>query len=680
MFGFGRRKAADSRRGGGFLSRLCRDSRGNTLAIVGAALIPLTAMIGSGVDMSRAYMAKTRLQMACDAAALAGRRVMQNDTLDSAVTAEAVRFFNFNFNQGMYGTAAFTPSVTRPSTGTIRVSASTTIPTSIMRMFGFTTLPLSVTCDANLNFVNTDVMLVLDTTGSMDNDINDNSTSIDANRKITALRSAVMALYDQLAPVQSQLEANGLRLRYGIVPYSSSVNVGTLIRAVDPTYLVDSATYQSRVVNYTTMASSSTSNGPYWEYYTSTAPYYTSVMANSTSITQGNCQKFMANTAFTGFTVTPTTGGGPAPATTYSYSFPTDGTATAGGTTGEWGYTGAPVTSGTSRSCRRLRTDTTTTYHYVYTDDNYRPVIYDTSQFKLGNAVTLAAADNGQVPASTTGLSPQTLPAAATGETTRSSTWNGCIEERDTTSTVTGSSTSIPSSAFDLDINRIPNNDNTRWRPMWPDLIYYRTAGSLSASSGTWMLDLNNDGVIDTNPAYSAYYACPTQARRMQAWNRTDMQAYVNSLDPNGGTYHDIGMIWGARLLSPNGIFSADNPDTFGSMPVSRSVIFMTDGQLAPNCSIYGSYGVEQNDMRITGSGSCTDQYNRHMARFKLVCNAARGMGFSIWVIAFGTALTQEMTDCASNPNQASTASDSATLIARFREIGSNIGALRLTQ
>ena len=36
-----------------------------------------------------------------------------------------------------------------------------------MRMFGFTTLPLNVTCDASLNFVNTDVMLVLDVTGSM---------------------------------------------------------------------------------------------------------------------------------------------------------------------------------------------------------------------------------------------------------------------------------------------------------------------------------------------------------------------------------------------------------------------------------------------------------------------------------------------------------------------------------
>jgi hypothetical protein len=49
-------------------------------------------------------------------------------------------------------------------------------------------------------------------------------------------------------------------------------------------------------------------------------------------------------------------------------------------------------------------------------------------------------------------------------------------------------------------------------------------------------------------------------------------------------------------------------------------------------------------------------------------------------VIAFGTTLTSDMQACASNANQASTAADSATLIARFREIGANIGALRLTQ
>ncbi len=65
----GSRTVVDSAQRKGFLARLARDVRGNTLAIVGAALVPLSAMIGSGVDMSRAYMAKTRLQSACDAAA-----------------------------------------------------------------------------------------------------------------------------------------------------------------------------------------------------------------------------------------------------------------------------------------------------------------------------------------------------------------------------------------------------------------------------------------------------------------------------------------------------------------------------------------------------------------------------------------------------------------------------------
>ena len=43
------------------------------------------------------------------------------------------------------------------------------------------------------------------------------------------------------------------------------------------------------------------------------------------------------------------------------------------------------------------------------------------------------------------------------------------------------------------------------------------------------------------------------------------------------------------------------------------------------------------------------------MQRFKMICNAAKGMSISIWVIAFGTTLSAEMQECASNANQAST-------------------------
>ena len=54
--------------------------------------------------------------------------------------------------------------------------------------------------------------------------------------------------------------------------------------------------------------------------------------------------------------------------------------------------------------------------------------------------------------------------------------------------------------------------------------------------------------------------ACPYAARRLQAWTRADMLTYVNALTPTGSTYHDIGMLWGARLLSSGGIFAPTVP------------------------------------------------------------------------------------------------------------------------
>jgi Flp pilus assembly protein TadG len=648
MFGFGRRKAADSRRGGGFLSRLARDSRGNTLAIVGAALIPLAAMIGSGVDMSRAYMAKTRLQTACDAAALAGRRVMANDTLDANVTAEAVRFFNYNFNQGQYGTATFTPTVTRPESGKIRVAANTTIPTTVMRMFGFTNLPLSVSCDAQLSFVNTDVMLVLDVTGSMDENIN-------GTKKIVSMRDAVMALYDELRPIQTQLESNGMRLRYGVVPYSSTVNVGDLIRQVNTGYLADSAEYQTRVAVYDTPATYEALPGTQDPAVQQTY---------SGSISQDDCDKYGRNVSFSGFSPSATVGGPP-------YWIRTFENNEAQGT--DWGWSGASDTSGSTRSCRRryVQSDARVT-SYRFTRWSYEAESIDVSTYKNpSNSVTFATT-NGS--GNMTGTMPTAgtydmleLAAGGTGVTTAPPvSWNGCIEERDTVSTITASSGyTIPANAYDLNINLLPTSEETRWRPMFPDIEYRRTAGSTSTT--------NYQDFMDES-------ACPREAHRLQAWTRTDLLNYVNALQPTGNTYHDIGMIWGTRLLSNQGIFSADNPDTFNGMPVSRHIIFMTDGKMEPSCTVYGAYGIEQNDTRVTGGSSCPQQTDRHTQRMKMVCNAAKAMGYSIWVIAFGTTLQDHLTECASNANQASVASDRDELIARFRQIGANIGALRLTQ
>ena len=65
---------------GGFFKALIQDTRANTIAIAAAALVPLVAMVGGGIDASRFYMAQSRLQAACDAGALAARRAMNDDT------------------------------------------------------------------------------------------------------------------------------------------------------------------------------------------------------------------------------------------------------------------------------------------------------------------------------------------------------------------------------------------------------------------------------------------------------------------------------------------------------------------------------------------------------------------------------------------------------------------------
>jgi Flp pilus assembly protein TadG len=657
-----------------FFSRFAHDARGNTLIIVAASILPLLAMIGSGIDMSRAYMAQARLQQACDAASLAGRRVMTGTAIDSTVTNEVTKFFNFNFPQKSFQTASFTPVVTAGANQTVIISAATTIPTSIMKIFGFSTLPLSVTCNAKQDFVNTDIVLVLDTTGSMLDDVNNNHVNGGSTSKIVGLRSAVMALYDQLSPVQTQLQAAGLRLRYGVVPYSSMVNVGKLITTMSPSYMNDSSTYQTRVANY---------NQPVYIGTPGAA-----VNANETfgsAITSANCTKYSANTSFT--QSSPSASFSPNP----SGSPLNSGTAPANTTTTTYTNTSWTKTSGSGTSavgtCVRNKSVVTTTYITRYKASSSSAWIYqanaiDTSQFKTGAAVAYATNTGGTVATSGT-YDPVYIAANADSEgnppalTTATATWNGCIEELSTTSSINSSSgLTIPSNAYDLNINYVPSGSTgPHWTTAWPEMEYYRKSSSFS--SGTYQNQpMMNQGV--------AYYACPAPASRLQAWTRDDMQTYVNALSPVGGTYHDIGMAWGARLLSQTGIFGSDNPTTYpaNGMPVSRYIIFLTDGLMAPNGDSYNAWGIEYMDQRVTGSSTYnnTTDHDDHVQRFEMICNAAKSEGVSIWVIAFASALDTSLTQCASNASQASTSNSQQDLINQFTLIGKNIGALRLTQ
>lgn len=558
-----------------FLGRLRTDVRGNTLMIVAFAMMPLIAMVGSGLDMARAYVARDRLQQACDAGSLAARRLLSGPTLTTAVDTEAKNYFNFNFPQAAFGTAPFTPIVTVPSTGTVKISAATTIPTTIMKLFGFSTMNLSTSCSATQDFVGTDIMLVLDMSGSMNcppSRPNDACNEIEQpGSKMDALRDASASLYDTLKSAQDQLHANNLRLRYGFVPYNATVNVGKLVYAENPNYIRSSAPYQSRTRT-----------------------------AGPATTSQSTCNAYDGN----------------------------------------WSSYGWFSSNG---ACTNYWT--------------YRQVTLDTSAFRTGTTVLTPGGSSSS----------------------SKSQWAGCIEERQTDNLTIdgGGATTAPASAWDLNVNMLPTADASRWTPWWPEAEFNP----------------------DTRDEYTDPKYCASAASRLKEYynDKSSFMTYVNNLKPLGGTYHDIGVMWGARFISPDAIFASatpetndpndpDNPKKLRGFSIRKYMIFMTDGDLSPYLNVYTTYGAEERDKRVLGTSTGTnaqlaaEQLQRHLQRFRMACNAAKSQGIQLYVIAFSTTLTTDMQNCATNPAMASGISTSTALIAKFQEIGSKIGSLRISQ
>lgn len=510
-----------------FGRRITQCGQGNVLPMMAAALIPILATIGGGLDYARASLAKAKLQEAVDSAALAGRRAMSNDNIETA-RPQVNAFMDFNFEDGFYGTAPLQVELTKPDVGTVRVEADTTIKTTLLRLVGIDEFEIRAVGEATQNLDNVDIVLVLDTTGSMEQDL-------DGVEKIKTLREAVKSLYAELAPAQKQLRDQNLRLRIGVVPYSSTVNVGKILQDENSNYI------ETRKV-----------------------PYY------------------------------------------------------------HWAKRGR--------------------------NWDFERVEYNLDGYVRGGAL---GNKNGH-------------------SNFQNEKWDGCIEERGTINNIVGNDSrdAPPTGAHDLDIDLIPSSDTkTRWKP--------------------YIFD-----PLNGNPNTS----CPSEVTLLAELDQSDINDIVSDLIPRGSTYHDLGMIWGARLISSGGIFGSDNPSSYNGRPVRRHIIYMTDGEMsspvdscgrtfwgyciastADHSAAYSAYGIEQYDQRIGGT-DINDNNARHTKRFLMVCNAAKAKQVSVWTIAFGTKENESLKRCASNDDQAFTINESDTLVEKFAEIGRNIGALRLSE
>ncbi|WP_295635896.1 Tad domain-containing protein [Novosphingobium sp.] len=629
---------------------LSRDRSGNVIALVAAAIIPLIALVGSSIDLGRGYLAQSRLQSACDAGALAARRQMESyanfnpATQSAPVVARGKVLFDNNFPDGQYGSINRSFTVVIQNDLAILATASIRLPTTMMQIFGITGIPLTTTCAAKLNFNNTDVMMVLDTTGSMAD-----TNPGDPAPKIDELRSVVMSFYNQLEAAKTA----GTRIRYGFLPYSTNVNVGFLLKS---DWMVDNWTYQSRVpVDLGTTYTAYVGN---WT--------YTKISGSMTPITSYDSPTCPSDTVIYNQTYANQSNAG---TVTEDDIYRTVATGNA--------YNCAPVSEGSF-------TVTGFTYsNYLYESEykvtgqhtfknyawNYKPVSYLVSGIKgsMGSSPIAGGSINAPVFWDSDLRAPATYPV----------NFAGCIEERDTTEISDYSNVDL-NQALDLDIDRVPTpgDPRTQWRPIFEQIDFDRAMnwdGSGAFSTSPTQVDADF-----VNPTWGGFSACPAPARKLDTIDQASLQSYLNTLNPNGSTYHDIGMIWGGRLLSPTGLFAAENSD-LPDGPTNRNLIFLTDGMTSTLDLSYGTYGVEPLDQRRWSSASPLTLNQVVENRFTLACNEVKKRNITVWVIGFGTTLNPVLTSCA-GVGHAYSAQNASQLTAAFSSIASQLGNLRISK
>jgi Flp pilus assembly protein TadG len=278
----------------------------------------------------------------------------------------------------------------------------------------------------------------------------------------------------------------------------------------------------------------------------------------------------------------------------------------------------------------------------------------------------------------------------------------GCTEDRTTDTSINGSTSisSIPSGAIDMQFSTLAStgDDNTRWKPYLHNMVFDTNGSSKSSSNildecpspalklaeyATYNSNIttNYPNLFSNSTSITSLYY-PRQSNALL--NAPTLQNYIDRVRLTDGTLHDVGFIWGMHLLSGQGMFASENPDTFNNVPVNRHIVFMTDGEMNPGEERYVFSGFNQRDGRLApASTSDSGMKQVQNRRLRMMCENAKQQGIIVWVVAITGSTPQDYADleaCASAPENFKTASNQTDLVNSFTVIGQAIGGLRISE
>ncbi len=203
--------------------RYWHDKTAALVVLFGIMAPVLIGVAGMSLDYSRAYLVKQRLAQALDAAALAAAA---SETGEVAIRQKVLDFFDANYPPEELG-ITFDPQVYIAG-DQVRVTGSAQYNTLFLRIIGINIIDVTAETTVVREVQGIEVVLVMDNTGSMS-----------TNNNIQALKNAasnfVYIMYgidvdDGAAADPSALDGMATRnrdlIKIGMVPYSTSVNVG----------------------------------------------------------------------------------------------------------------------------------------------------------------------------------------------------------------------------------------------------------------------------------------------------------------------------------------------------------------------------------------------------------------------------------------------------------------------
>ena len=687
------------------LCRLARRREGNIAILFGLSAIPLVIGAGIAINSVRAYTVKTRLGAALDAAALAvGSEVNQTP---ASLTTYMNNYFAANYPASALGGATATvvavPGNASLTASTVNFQASATVPMTFMQLVGINTITVSATSQIKRT-AGLEVVLVLDNTGSMLCGPNDGAPNYNAalcatgvvasdtsctnasnESRICTLINAATSFVNTLT---SAITASA-QLYIGVVPYVTTVNVGSLF--------CTGATTCTHIQTDNCSGDWINKSGVVITEPATPAATATGNTTNASKIVT-NISPSTSGVMVAGMLITGT--GIPAGTTiasvdsTSQIHLSANATSTRSGTTLTVNIAGN-TTSGSTSLTSIAAPAGAITVGTVLTGTGL-PATGATVSAVSGTTATLC-----QSATSTHTATALTLNAPINYDTTHTATtpqWMGCVVEPTSSGENSGVAGVINSTVTDPDTSEPAAWPN--WYPFWwvsgaqgNGQWYTTPPPTYSIKAQTNLTEVQGNVTSDWDQYAGPNQGCPEPMVPLTdvtaSTGKTQILSTIKGMWPRdaGGTQVHIGMIWGWRVISPNGPFAPVNGHPLSYANATNTgwkkvIVLMTDGtEEWPSSTQLTGLGQLSEGKINTTSSTATAQTNLN-TRLQTVCdNIAANGNIVVYTIGLGSdgASNAALQNCPTGGGTFS-AADTSNLQQVFNDIAQALIALRLTQ